>query len=115
MLKQTLLALSVAAMLVGCTTSNKVAKTENPVVVADEVVITVFVDKNGGIYSLNSTDMYETAKFTDAKGKIYTLKREPSANGIRLVNGNTEVFFTDKDVFMTVDGKDIPATIKKSL
>lgn len=113
MLKQTLLTLGVAAMVAGCTTSNQVVKDEDPVVLSNQVSVTVFVDKNGGLYTLNSTDFYQTAKFTTADGKIYDLKVAPSANGIRMVNGDTEVFFTDEDVFMTIDGKEVGATIKK--
>lgn len=113
MLKQTILALGAAALLAGCgATTNKTVKTDERAVVAKDVLVNTFVDKDGGVYTVNSTDAYNTAKFTDANGKIHNLKREPSANGIRLVDGDTEVFFTHKDVFMTVDGKQIPATIK---
>ncbi|ASM37882.1 MAG: hypothetical protein SPI03_06755 [Campylobacter sputorum] len=113
MLRNVLLATGLAALLAGCSATNKSEPTGDPVVVADNVQVSVFVDKNGGIYTVNTTDNYETAKFTDATGKILTLKREPSANGIRLVDGDTEVFFTDVDAFITVDGKEIPVTIKK--
>lgn len=112
MLKQTILTLGIAAMIAGCTPSSKAVKTEQPV--AEGAGTTVFVDKNGGIYTVNTLDYYDTAKFTDANGKIYNLKSQPSANGIRLVEGNTEVFFKDEYVSMTIDGKEIPVTVKKS-
>ncbi|MCI6988620.1 MAG: MliC family protein [Campylobacter sp.] len=113
MLRQALLALGIAALLVGCSTTNKVSKDKDQIVVADQVAVSVFVDKEGGIYTLNTTDLYETAKLTDTKGKIYSLKREPSANGIRLVDGDTEVFFRGDTAFVTIDGKEIPVTVKK--
>ena len=113
MLKKTLLTLGVAAMIAGCTTTNKTVLPKDNVVTAEQISATVFVDKNGGVYTLNTADNYETAKFTDTKGDIYSLKRQPSANGIRLVDGKTEVFFTKKDAFITVDGKEIPVTIKE--
>lgn len=113
MLRNVLLASGLAALLMGCSASNKSESNGDSVVVADNVQVSVFVDKNGGLYTVNTTDSYETAKFTDATGKIFTLKRQPSANGIRLVDGDTEVFFTDVDAFITINGKEIPVTIKK--
>lgn len=111
MLKNILLATSLVALLMGCCAIDKSNSYNSSSM--QKTQMSEFIDQNGKIYTVNTTDNYETAKFTDPNGKILTLKRERSANGIRLVNGDTEVFFTSKDAFISIDGKEITVTMKK--
>lgn len=111
MLKNILIATSLATLLMGCCAIDK-PNSQNSCCM-QKTQMSEFIDENGKIYTINTADNYETAKFTDPNGKILLLKRERSANGIRLVNGDTEVFFTSKDALISIEGKEIAVTMKK--
>ncbi|MBQ3436962.1 MAG: hypothetical protein IJG31_00350 [Fusobacterium sp.] len=66
-----------------------------------------FKTADGEAFSVESSDLFETAVLKNANGEAFELKRDASASGVRLVGENgTEIHFNSKEGNLKLNDKE---------
>lgn len=118
MKKLTLMALLLSLALVACgekkaeevketaTQAVEQVKEEAKEAVSEAVQKINFKTAEGETFTVDTQDLFETATLTNAAGEVVELKRDASADGIKLVGENTSIHFNDKEGVLTIGEKE---------
>lgn len=118
MKKLTLMALLLSLTLVACgekkaeevkepaTQAVEQVKEEAKETATEGVQKVNFKTAEGETFTVDTQDSFETATLTNAAGEVVELKREVSADGIKLVGENTSIHFNNKEGVLTIGEKE---------